>query len=498
MRIGVIGAGPAGLTAAYLLSGTDHDLDVWEANPDYVGGISRTVRHKGFRFDIGGHRFFSKSQAVEDLWSEILPHDMLVRDRLSRIYYRGKFYSYPLDLGEVVGNLGKRQSLLTLASYLKAKVYSPPRPANFEDWMTRKFGGRLYQMFFKSYTEKVWGMPCRDISADWAAQRIKGLSLIKAAAAALRPPRRSPKAGDGDRAEVIKTLITSFRYPRHGPGMLWEAAAARIQERGGRLHLGTRVSGLERTTKGKWRVTLRTSEGNERCQEVDQLISSAPLSWLVTQLQPSLPAAALEAARALRYRDFLTVALILRTPSSFPDNWLYIHDPKLQVGRIQNFGNWSPEMLADPAMACYGMEYFCDSREALWNSSDSALIAMATRELLSLGLAQEGDVIDGAVVRQSRAYPVYDDAYTERRNTIRAALNDHCPGLHVMGRNGMHQYNNQDHSMMTAMLTVRNILAGEQLYDVWQVNQDAEYIEAGPSGSNTASAAVPTSADRGA
>jgi protoporphyrinogen oxidase len=280
--------------------------------------------------------------------------------------------------------------------------------------------------------------------------------------------------------------------------MLWEAAAARIQERGGRLHLGTRVSGLERTAKGKWRVTLRTTEGNERCQEVDQLISSAPLSWLVTQLQPSLPAAALEAARALRYRDFLTVALILRTPSSFPDNWLYIHDPKLQVGRIQNFGNWSPEMLADPAMACYGMEYFCDSREALWNSSDSALIAMATRELLSLGLAQEGDVIDGAVVRQSRAYPVYDDAYTERRNTIRAALNDHCPGLHVMGRNGMHQYNNQDHSMMTAMLTVRNILAGKQLYDVWQVNQDSEYIEAGASGSNTASAAVPTSADRGA
>ena len=217
---------------------------------------------------------------------------MLVRDRLSRIYYQGKFYSYPLDLGEVVGKLDKRQSLLTMASYLKAKVYRPPRPEIFEDWMTRKFRGRLYQMFFKSYTEKVWGMPCRDISADWAAQRIKRLSLIKAAAAALRPPRRPPEAGDGDRAEVIKTLITSFRYPRLGPGMLWETAAARIQERGGRLHLGT----LERTTKGRWRVTLRTTEGNERCQEVDQLISSAPLSWLVTQLQPSLPAPGVAAA----------------------------------------------------------------------------------------------------------------------------------------------------------------------------------------------------------
>lgn len=498
MRIGVIGAGPAGLTAAYLLSGASPDLDVWEADQDYVGGISRTVVYKGFRFDIGGHRFFSKSREVEDLWSEILPHDMLVRDRLSRIYYRGKFYSYPLDLGEVVGNLGKRQSLLTLASYLKAKVYSPSSPENFEDWMTRKFGGRLYQMFFKSYTEKVWGMPCRDISADWAAQRIKGLSLIKAAAAALRPPRRPPEAGDDARAEVIKTLITSFRYPRHGPGMLWEAAAARIGERGGRLHMGTRVSGLERTAPGHWRVTLKTADGSERQQEVDQLISSAPLGWLVAQMKPSLPKAALEAAAALRYRDFLTVALILKTPSSFPDNWLYIHDPDLQVGRIQNFGNWSPEMLADPAMACYGMEYFCDSSEALWNSSDSALIAMATRELLSLGFAQEGDVIDGAVVRQPRAYPVYDDAYTERRNAIRSALSEHCPGLHVVGRNGLHQYNNQDHSMMTAMLTARNILAGRELYDVWQVNQDAEYIEAGAAGGGSPSPAVPSTTSRGA
>jgi len=479
----VIGAGPAGLTAAYLLSGAGQAVDIWEADPMYVGGISRTVVYKGFRFDIGGHRFFSKSREVEELWSEILPDDMLIRDRLSRIYYGGKFYSYPLDLAEVAGNLGKRQSLLTLASYMKAKVCSNSDPVNFEEWTTQKFGGRLYRMFFKSYTEKVWGIPCHKISADWAAQRIKGLSLMKAVAAALRPARRPPDAGSGARADVIKTLITSFRYPRHGPGMVWEAAAARIREQGGRLHMGTRVSGLELTSDGTWRVTLNTGGGTERHQEVDHLISSAPLSWLVTHLQPSLPSAALEAAAALRYRDFLTVALILKTPSTFPDNWIYIHDPDLQVGRIQNFGNWSPEMLADPAKSCYGMEYFCDRSDALWNSSDASLIAMATEELISLGLADPGDVVDGAVVRQPQAYPVYDDRYSELRSILRNALQAHCPGLHVVGRNGMHQYNNQDHSMMTAILTARNILAGRQLYDVWQVNQDAEYIEAGDSSS---------------
>jgi protoporphyrinogen oxidase len=270
--------------------------------------------------------------------------------------------------------------------------------------------------------------------------------------------------------------------------MLWEAAAAAIQERGGRLHMGTRVQGLTRTSAGRWRVKLALADGSERFQEVDQLISSAPLGWLVRNLEPSLPAAALEAAAALRYRDFLTVALILKSTNSFPDNWLYIHEPKLRVGRIQNFSNWSPEMVPDPSMVCYGMEYFCSQTDQLWRSSDAELIRLATEELLTLGLAQEGEVVDGAVVRQPRAYPVYDDDYTDRRLIIRAALSEHCPGLHVVGRNGMHQYNNQDHSMMTAMLTARNILAGEQLYNVWQVNQDADYIESGAAGSAVASA----------
>ena len=475
IRVGIIGAGPAGLTAAYLLSKEGLKPTVWELDPTYVGGISRTEVYKGYRFDIGGHRFFSKSQEVEDLWSELLPDDLLTCSRLSRIYYRGKFYSYPLEIGEVINNLGKRESLLTVASYLKAKLLSNGEPDNLEDWVTSKFGGRLYHMFFKSYTEKVWGMPCREISADWAAQRIKGLSLSKAARNAVWP-QPSPTKSPVNRTEQIKTLITSFRYPRLGPGMLWEAAAEKVSANGGSVLMDNRVTAVEVTPAGSWRVTAR--QGNQNSQhEVDHLISSAPLGWLIQTIQPPLPDQVREAARGLRYRDFLTVALIVRPRVSFGDNWLYIHDPDLKVGRIQNFGNWSAAMVAEPGMACYGLEYFTSQDESLWKMQDAELIALANRELEALQLVHPGDVLDAAVVRQPKAYPVYDDDYSQRRQIIRKALETHCPRLHVVGRNGMHQYNNQDHSMMTAMLTVRNILSGEQTYDIWNVNQDAEYHE---------------------
>ncbi|MEB3307512.1 MAG: NAD(P)/FAD-dependent oxidoreductase [Cyanobacteriota bacterium] len=477
MQIGVIGAGPAGLTAAYQLSKTHPDIHVWEADKQYVGGISRTVIYKGYRFDIGGHRFYSKSKEIEDLWTEILPNDMLNCNRLSRIYYQEKFYSYPLDIGEVIENIGKRRVALTLGSYFKAKVFTPSNPDNLEDWVTRKFGGRLYQMFFKSYTEKVWGMPCREISSDWAAQRIKGLSLSKAARNALRPKPMAQSPGDR-RGDPIKTLITSFRYPRLGPGMLWEAAAAQVQQRGGQILMGSCVNSLELRPDATWRVQFSQS-GSVSHRDVDQLICSAPMSWLIAAIQPALPAEALEAAAGLRYRDFLTVALILKPRVTFPDNWIYIHDPGLKVGRIQNFGNWSAAMVPEADKACYGMEYFTNTDEELWQMEDSRLIELATQELITLRLSEPGDVIDGAVVRQAKAYPVYDDDYQQRRDVIRRTLQEHCPNLHIIGRNGMHQYNNQDHSMMTAMLTARNIQAGREIYNPWQVNQDAEYLEAG-------------------
>ena len=475
IKVGIIGAGPAGLTAAYLLSKKDATPIVWEADSMYVGGISRTVMYKGYRFDIGGHRFYSKSQEIEDLWSELLPEDMLTCSRLSRIYYKNKFYSYPLDISEVIKNLGMRESLLILSSYIKAKLTYNAKPENLEDWVTFKFGARLYNTFFKSYTEKVWGMACSDISADWAAQRIKGLSLIKAVRNALMPQMRASKSTNHPLRQ-IKSLITTFRYPRLGPGMLWEAAAEKIKVRGGHIQMGTRVKAVELTPAGTWLVTTKQGAKSNQ-QEVDQLISSAPLGWLIQTIKPELPTDAREAARCLHYRDFLTVALIIRPRISFGDNWLYIHDPDLKVGRIQNFGNWSAAMVPEAGMACYGMEYFTNEDEMLWKMNDEELIALASTELEALKLINQGDVVDASVVRQPKAYPVYDDNYQNFRHVIREALETHCPHLHVVGRNGMHQYNNQDHSMMTAMLTAKNILMDRQIYNTWNVNQDAEYLE---------------------
>ncbi len=468
----IIGAGPAGLTAAYLLAKAGVPVTVIEADPQYVGGISRTVAYKGFLFDIGGHRFFSKSQAVEDLWTELLPDDMLERPRSSRIFYNGQFFSYPLKPLEALRRLGAAESARCVLSYLHSRMFPIPAPQNFEDWVSNQFGKRLFRIFFKTYTEKVWGMDCKDISADWAAQRIKGLSLGKALLHALLPEKPS------SRKAVVKTLINSFRYPRKGPGMMWEAAARKTREMGGEILMGQKVVGLDYDAQeSRWKVSCRDAAGDCKAIFAAQVISSAPLRSLVAGLIPSVSAQTLRAAEALRYRDFLVVAVILKDKNSFPDNWVYIHDPSVKVGRIQNFKSWSPEMVPDPARCCYGLEYFCFEGDGLWASPDEALLALAKKELAALGLAATEDVLDGCVVRQPKAYPVYDADYAANVDTIRRELEARFPTLHLMGRNGMHKYNNQDHAMMTAMLTVENILAGTRTYNIWNVNQDAEYHE---------------------
>ncbi len=467
-KVVCIGGGPAGLTAAYLLSKKKIPVTVFEADPEYLGGISKTVSHNGFLCDIGGHRFFSKSEEVNELWRELIGEDFIRRPRKSRIYYKKKFFDYPLKPANALLNLGFVESALCVLSYAKASLFPVKDPINFEQWVSNRFGRRLFSIFFKSYTEKVWGMKCSEISADWAAQRIKGLSLLSAIKNAFLQ-----KTSGG---EVIKTLINSFYYPRKGPGMMWEKAGGEIRRRGGKILMGHRVTGLRRNKNG-WNVVVRSQDGVETLHEADFVISSAPIKELVSIIEPAVPRDVATAAAALSYRDFLVVGLVVRDRNIFDDNWIYIHDPEVKVGRIQNFKSWSPEMVPEPAKNCYGMEYFCFEGDGLWTSSDEDLVKLASDELIRLELARSEDITDGFVIRQKKAYPVYDDNYAENTDIVRRSIEKDYPGLCLVGRNGMHKYNNQDHAMMTAMLTVENIVAGEKIYDVWRVNQDAEYHE---------------------
>ena len=477
--VAIIGAGPAGLTAAYLLSKQGLSVTVIEKDPVYVGGISRTVEHNGFRFDIGGHRFFSKSQEVVALWNEILPDDFIQRPRMSRIYYEGKFYSYPLRAFEALGNLGIIRSSLCMASFGWAKLIPKKDVKSFEDWTINQFGHKLYSIFFKTYTEKVWGMPCDEMSADWAAQRIKGLSL---GAAVLDGLKRSlglnRKPNDG---MATKTLLETFRYPRLGPGMMWNTARDKVLAMGNTVAMDTSLKQLRfDDVTQRWNMQTVDGDGALATINAAHIISSAPMRELAGRIYP-LPAT-LPSALNLNYRDFLTVALMIRSDDLFPDNWIYIHDDKVKVGRVQNFRSWSPEMVPDPELACVGLEYFCFEGDGLWSMTDEDLIALATKEMAILGLCDPETVVGGAVVRQEKAYPVYDETYRDNVEAMRVELEAAYPTLHMVGRNGMHRYNNQDHAMMTAMLTVRNIVAGTRVYDIWNVNEDAEYHEAGDEG----------------
>lgn len=476
--VAIIGAGPAGLTAAYLLTKKGFSVTVIEKDPVYVGGISRTVELDGYRFDIGGHRFFSKSKEVVDLWNEILPDDFIQRPRMSRIYYEGKFYSYPLRAFEALWNLGVWRSTLCMASFAKAKLFPNRNVRSFQDWTVNAFGHKLFSIFFKTYTEKVWGMPCDEMSADWAAQRIKGLSLWGAVVDGLkRSLGLNKKPNDG---MATKTLLETFRYPRLGPGMMWEAARDRVIEGGNQILMAHSLKQLAQDQgTERWRVVADGPDGDVIINAA-HVISSAPMRELAARIHP-LPET-LPEAMELKYRDFLTVALMIKSDDLFPDNWIYIHDSKVQVGRIQNFRSWSPEMVPDESVACVGLEYFCFEGDGLWASADADLIDLAKKEMAILGLCNPDDVVGGAVVRQEKAYPVYDDAYADHVLAMRTELEAVAPTLHLVGRNGMHRYNNQDHAMMTAMLTVRNIEAGTRVYDVWGVNEDAEYHESGEEG----------------
>ena len=467
----IAGAGPAGLTAAYELTRHGRPCVVLEADPHMVGGISRTDVYKGYRFDIGGHRFFSKSDEVNALWREVLGDELITRSRLSRIYYDGKFFDYPLRPMNALAGLGLGRSALILASYLKARALPITPERSFEDWVVNRFGRRLFEIFFKTYTEKVWGMPTDAISADWAAQRIKGLSLTRAVAAALFGGLGKQKT----RGAVIKTLIDHFQYPRLGPGQMWEMTRDRVVERGGSVVHDRRVVRVEHDRSKVTAFVTADAAGGRHAYHGRHFLSTLPVRALIRALDPPPPPAVLEAAGALKYRDFLTVVLIVDQPETFPDNWIYVHEPQVKLGRVQNFKNWSPDLVPDPARSSLGLEYFCFEGDDLWNMPDDELVALGRREIDAIGLVKADRVVDGCVVRMPKAYPVYDDAYQEHLAVIRRWLAT-LENLALAGRNGMHKYNNQDHSMMTALLCARNIL-GLGAYDPWNVNTDAEYHE---------------------
>jgi protoporphyrinogen oxidase len=456
----VLGAGPAGLTAGYQLVKAGKPVIVLEST-DQIGGLARTEVRDGYRFDLGGHRFFTKVKEVDDLWHEIMKEEFLKRPRQSRIFWNDKFLEYPLQGMDVIKQLGPVELTRCMASYLWAAVKPKGREDTFEQWVSNRFGKRLYNHFFKTYTEKLWGVSTDEIRAEWAAQRIKGLSFFSAARAAFF----------GNRGNKIKSLISEFNYPRYGPGQMWEQMAADIREQGGEVRMNAPVTRL-RIEGGK---VLEVVAGGETLHP-SHVISSLPLRTTVGIADPDAPGDVRDAARGLRYRDFLTVSLVIEgTKDLFPDNWIYIHQPGVQVLRIQNFRSWSPWMVPNETDASVGMEYFCFEGDKLWSSTDDELVELAKREIEKLGLAKAANVKFGFVVRVHKAYPIYDVEYAERVATIRGWLGG-ISNLTQVGRNGLHRYNNSDHSMLTAMRAVDNLVLGTH-HDIWSVNVESVYHE---------------------
>ncbi|MAT70126.1 MAG: FAD-dependent oxidoreductase [Planctomycetaceae bacterium] len=465
----IVGAGPAGLTAAAELVDSGRRIIVLERDPQYVGGISRTVRYKDFRFDIGGHRFFSKNQDIVAWWRRRLPDDFLTVPRRSRILYQGKYFDYPLQPVNAFRNLGVLNSTACILSYAKRRLW-PHRPErSFEDWVSNRFGSRLFDIFFRTYTEKVWGIPCNEISADWAAQRIRGLSLWTAVRQAI--------GGTRNGAAVIKTLIDEFQYPRLGPGMMWEQTRDDLLAGGANIAMGRAVERIDTDQSRVLSVTTRDTQGQREEWTAEEFLLSMPLRDAALSIRPRIKTEAITAARELKYRDFITVLLVVRGERIVDDTWIYVHDPKVRVGRIQIFNNWSPDLVPVPGVTCLGLEYFCNVGDELWAHSDAELIQLATNEIAQLGFVSHKAVEDGAVARMEKTYPVYDGNYETHVATVRQEL-ERFANLQMIGRNGMHKYNNQDHAMLTGMLAAERLAGGTR--DPWKVNTDAEYHESAP------------------
>lgn len=457
----IIGAGPAGLTAAWEAEKHGIKTLIIEGDKE-IGGISRTVERNGWRFDIGGHRFFTKVDEVYQIWDEILDEeDFLLRPRMSRIYYKNKFYDYPLKASNALLNLGIIEAVRCVLSYFYVRVFPPKNQDNFEDWVAARFGWRLYNIFFKTYTEKVWGVDARKIGSDWASQRIKNLSLMKAILNAFQ----INKSG-----EIITTLIDKFKYPKYGPGMMWETAYKKLEEKNHKILLSSKVVEINKEND-TYKVKIDSGE----VFEAKNILSSMPLAHLPKTIKPIPNNNVLESGQNLKFRDFLSVALVIDEKDAFPDNWIYIHDPGVKVGRVQNYGSWSPYLVKE-GKTCLGLEYFVNIGDELWSMEDEKLIDLGIKELEKLSLIKTNSTPEGYVVRMPKAYPVYDLDYSKNIDTIEKWLSNDHKNIYPIGRNGMHRYNNQDHSMMTAVLSVRNIILGEK-NNIWKVNVEEDYHE---------------------
>ena len=464
MKVIIIGAGPAGLTAAWEFSKHKIQTIILEGDSE-TGGISRTVDRNGWKFDIGGHRFFTKVEEVYEIWDEMLDKDdFIMRPRMSRIYYNGKFFDYPLKASNALFNLGILEALRCVFSYIYIRIFPIKEINNFETWVASRFGWRLYNIFFKTYTEKVWGVPADTIGAEWASQRIKNLSLGKAITNALLPKKNS---------EIITTLIDEFKYPKFGPGMMWDSASTRLKKKGHEIIFNSKVEKIIKLENSGYEVV--TQDGS--VYSCDAVFSSMPLAHLPDTLDPKPSKEVIEAGKNLKFRDFLTVALVVDKKFAFPDNWIYIHEPHVRVGRVQNYGSWSPYLVKE-GKTCLGLEYFVTKDDELWSSTNEELIELAISELEKLKLIEHGSAEEGYVVRMPKAYPVYDLNYKENIEQIKNWLLEEHPNLYPMGRNGMHRYNNQDHSMMSAVKSVRNFVLNEK-NNIWGINVDDGYHEEG-------------------
>lgn len=456
----ILGAGPAGLTAGYDAAQKGwHPVILEKAN--MVGGISRTETYKDYYFDVGGHRFFSKIAKVNVLWQEMMGDQFLKVNRQSRIFYNEKFFNYPLRAFKTITNLGIMESMLIITSYIHSKVRPCPDEKSFENWIINRFGQRLYETFFKTYTEKVWGIPCHQIKSDWAAQRIKSLSLTVAVYNALL---------GGSKA---KSLIDEFYYPLKGPGMMWQRFQQASESMGAKVMLNSRATRINLDSGRVISVTF-VEENNTLDLPVNRVISSIPVTSLIKMIFPAPPKSVLDAVENLTYRAFVIVVLMIDKADLFTDQWIYIHSPKVKVGRIQNFKNWSMAMIPDADKTSIGMEYFCDEGDEIWSMPDDRLIGLARQEISVLKLADEADVFDGVVLRQPKAYPVYDQNFNAHLKIIREFL-DSIENLTTIGRNGLHRYNNMDHSMITGLMAVENLSGAN--HDLWALNDEEEYLE---------------------